>query len=166
MQLRDFGKRVFGIVIPVALLLFAIPILLILPLYGIAHTIYRLVLLFRVWSKWCRQGKYVLAIYSDSRTWKEYFENEVFPLLGERSVILNLSDRNNWHSKLASNVFNFYKGEKAFCPMVIVFNPWRPSKVFRYWVPFKKFKHGSPSAVHFLTQHMLKAADAASIGQT
>jgi hypothetical protein len=45
---------------------------------------------------WLPRGKDIIVVYSDSSIWHEYMTNEVLPLLQERAIVLNWSERNRW----------------------------------------------------------------------
>src|SRR5439155_18714445 len=85
--------RKFQPAIAVVLLPIILPLaLLALPLY-LAH---RLALYAVVWMLWLPKGKDILLVYSDSPIWHDYMETQVLPLVKERAVILNWSERNKW----------------------------------------------------------------------
>jgi hypothetical protein len=53
-------------------------------------------------------------------------------------------------------LFRYYGHTREFNPLVIVFKALRPARVFRFWKPFKEYKHGKPQAVESLTEESLR----------
>src|SRR5690349_7889596 len=101
---------------------------------------------FLVWTVWLARGKDVLFVYSESPIWRDYMVQEVLPLMDDRAVILNWSARKQWNKwSLAVRAFHSYAGDRSFNPMVILFRPFRPTRVFRFWDAFKDWKHGRTS---------------------
>jgi hypothetical protein len=96
-----------------------------------------------VWLTWCSRGRYVLVVYSDSPIWQEYFEQNVLPAVGSRGVVLNWSDRKQWE----------------FNPLAIVFQPLAWPRRFRFYSPFKAFKHGRPQEVEEMRRQLLEILD-------
>ena len=99
--------------------LFVLLLPVILPIVLIALTLHLLAGLFlhvAVWLCWCARGRYVLLVYSDSPVWQEYVERE---------LIARLVD---------------------FNPLAVVFRPLRLARRFRFYQPFREFKHGKPEA--------------------
>jgi hypothetical protein len=101
-----------------------------------------------IWSWWCARGRNILFVYSDSPIWHDYIEQHILPNLGERAVILNWSQRKRWRLSLARVAFHHFGGYRQFNPLGVVFHPFRRTHVFRFWKPFRDFKHGHPEAVH------------------
>jgi hypothetical protein len=97
-----------------------------------------------MWAWWSVQGKDVLFVTSDSPIWHDYIEQAILPLLGQRAVILNWSRRQGRHNFLARCVVQHFGGWYEFNPMAVVFRPFRKTKVFRFWKPFRDFKHRKP----------------------
>lgn len=120
------------------------PILLPLLLVSfVAFTIYKSILYLMVWILWIPRGKDVLVVYSNSPIWHDYFSNEIIPLVKDRAVILNWSQRKEWRNwTLETNLFRTFAGRTHFNPMVMVFRPLRSAKRFRFWEPFKYWKRG------------------------
>jgi hypothetical protein len=100
-----------------------------------------------VWTWWCVRGRDVLFVYSDSPIWHDYIEQHILPYLGERAVVLNWSQRKRWRFSIARLAFHHFGGYRQFNPLAVVFRPFRRSRVFRFWEPFKEFKHGRPAAL-------------------
>ncbi len=117
----------------------------------------RLVLVYvLVWLTWLPRGKNVLLVYSDSPIWKEYMTGEILPLVRERAVILNWSERTQWKRfSLGVQVFRALGGDREFNPLVVVFRRLQNARKFRFWRPFKAWKHGDKEPVERLRQELL-----------
>ena len=130
----------------------------ILPLVAIAllaFAVSRLCVYALIWLVWLPKGKDSLVVYSDSPIWRDFMLQEIVPLLGERAIILNWSERKKWRRwSLATVVFRSFAGGREFNPMVMVFQPWSRAKSFRFWSAFKDFKHGDASAVQGLRREL------------
>jgi hypothetical protein len=116
---------------------------------------YGLMLHIAVWFWWQPRGKDVLFVYSDSPIWRDYMLEKVLPAVRERAVLLNWSERKRWKRSLATRLFWYFAGDQSFNPMVMLIRPFRFPQRFRYWEPFKLYKHGQPEAVEQLTQQLL-----------
>lgn len=101
-----------------------------------------------IWIWWCPRGRDVLFVYSDSPVWHDYIEAQILPRLGERAVILNWSQRQHWPISLARLAFSHFGRDRQFNPLAIVFRPFRRTRTFRFWQPFRDFKHGRPNELH------------------
>ena len=105
-----------------------------------------------IWTFWCLRGRDILFVYSDSPIWHDYIEQRLLLWLGNRAVVLNWSDRSRWRfpPTLARVAFHHFGGQREFNPLAVVFRPLRRSRVFRFWQPFRDFKHGRPETLHKL----------------
>lgn len=105
-----------------------------------------------IWLLWCTRGRDILFVYSDSPVWHDYVEQRFLPWLGDRAVVLNWSDRSRWQfpPTLARVAFHHFGGQREFNPLAVVFRPLRRSCVFRFWQPFRDFKHGRPESLQGL----------------
>jgi hypothetical protein len=146
--LRRLGQ---GILIVVLL-----PLILPLALFAIAsHLLYRALLYLLVWALWLPRGKDILFVYSDSPIWHDYMATQVLPLVQERSVVLNWSERKRWSRwSLGVAVFHHFGGAGEFNPLVVVFQPLRLARVFRFWSAFKDWKRGYKEPVERLRQEL------------
>jgi hypothetical protein len=95
---------------------------------------------------------FVIFVYSDSPTWKDYIERKILPYMQDRAVILNWSERRKWKTSLAVWAFRYFGGHRNFNPIGIVFRPFRLVKTYRFFEAFKEFKHGDPKRVEVLTK--------------
>ena len=128
----------------------------------ILHLIAGLFLHIAAWCWWCSRGRYVLFVYSDSPIWHEYITTNILPRLGRRAVVLNWSLRRRWRHTLGVLVFGHYGGDREFNPMAIVFRPWRRVRQFRFYEPFREFKHGKPEAVSRMEAELYEWVNVAS----
>lgn len=149
-QRQPFLRRL-GHAILIVLLL---PLVLPLALFAVAnHLVYRALLYLLVWALWLPKGKDILFVYSDSPIWNEYMATQVLPLVQERSVILNWSERKKWSRRsLGVAVFHHFGGAGDFNPLVVLFQPLRVARVFRFWSAFNDWKRGYKEPVERLRQ--------------
>jgi hypothetical protein len=112
-------KRTFSQVKSAALVAI---MLLLLPLALLAitlHILYRIVLYLLVWALWVPKRRDILFVSSDSPVWHEYMATEVLPLVQDRAVVLNWSERrtgDRWALPVA--VFQHFGGRREFSPMI------------------------------------------------
>lgn len=133
----------------IALFILFAPLLLVVVVLWLAFfLVYTIFLHVAVWSWWCVRGRDILFVYSDSPIWHDYIEKQVLPRLGERAVVLNWSQRRGWRFSLARMVFYHFGGRRAFNPLAVIFRPFRRTRTFRFYQPFRDFKHGHPEALH------------------
>jgi len=94
------------------------------------------------WSWWNPRGRDILFVYSDRPLWKNYIETHILPRIQNRALIVNLSERKR--SRLASmyNVFRQLGVHDESLPHALVFRPFRRTRVFRFWKPFRHLKAG------------------------
>jgi hypothetical protein len=151
-QKQPFLRRLGQAILIIALL----PLVLPLALFAIAnHLVYRALLYLLVWALWLPKGKDILFVYSDSPIWHEYMATQVLPLVQERSVVLNWSERKQWSRwSLGVAVFHHFGGAGDFNPLVVLFQPLRVARVFRFWSAFKDWKRGYEEPVERLRQEL------------
>lgn len=140
-----------------ALVVIVLPFVLPLALLAITlHLLYRLVLYLLVWALWLPRGKDILFVYSDSPIWHEYMTTHVLPLVQDRAVVLNWSERKAWKRwSLAVAVFRHFGQGREFNPMVLLFRPFQLARPFRFWSAFKDWKRGYTESVDRLRQELL-----------
>lgn len=127
-------------VLAVLLLPFVLPLVLLAVTLALLHRA-TLWLLIRV--AWLPHGRDVLFVYSDSPIWHDYMMNEILPLVTERAVVLNWSERRKWRRwSLTAHVFRSYGGWRQYNPMVVLFRPTGRARVFRFWPAFQDQKRG------------------------
>jgi hypothetical protein len=133
----------------VALFIPLAPVLLVVAVFAlVCYLVSAVCLHVAIWSWWCIRGRDILFVYSDSPIWHDYIEQHVLPHLGERAVVLNWSRRRGWRFSLARAAVHHFGGWREFNPMAVVFRPFRRTRTFRFWQPFRDFKHGRPEALH------------------
>jgi hypothetical protein len=139
-----------------ALLLVVLPLILPLALITIAlYLPYRIALYLLVWALWLPRGKDILLVYSDSPIWREYVLSEILPLVQERAVVLNWSERSKWSRwSFRVHLFRAFCGYREFNPLVVLFRPFRRARSFRFWLPFKDWKRGYREPVERLRQEL------------
>jgi hypothetical protein len=132
----------------IAALIVLAPLLLVVAVFALVfYLIYTVCLHFAVWTWWYGRGRDVLFVYSDSPIWHDYISEQILPHLGERSVVLNWSQRREWRFSLARMAFHHFGGSREFNPLAVVFRPLRRTRTFRFWQPFRDRKHGDPKAL-------------------
>ena len=137
----------FVVLLPVIAPLLAIGIVLLLLYQGSLYLL--------IWLLWLPQGKDVLFVTSDSPIWRDYMMEQVFPLVGNRAVTLNWSERKCWPRwSLARHFFRMFAGSREFNPIVVVFRPIRRAEFFRFFTPFKAWKHGNREPVEWLRRQL------------
>ena len=101
-----------------------------------------------VWLLWCLRGRDILFVYSDSPVWQQYVEQRLLPPIRDRAFVLNWSQRKRWRFSLARLVFQHFGGYREFNPLAVVFRPFRRTRTFRFWQPFRDFKHGKTATLY------------------
>jgi hypothetical protein len=131
---------------------------LILPLVVAALVLFflhRLVLYVLVWALWLPKGEDMLLVYSNSPVWHDYMSHQVLPLIQDRAIVFNWSERSTWQKwRLTHQLFYSLAGRREFNPMVILFRPVRRAKLFRFWSAFKNSKHGHTEPLERLTDEL------------
>jgi hypothetical protein len=138
------------------LVVLILPIALPLALVALAlHFLLRAALYLFIWLWWIPKGKDVLFVYSDSPIWREYMTSQVLPLVRERAVVLNWSERSKWPPwSLKVSVFRTFGGSREFNPMVVKFRLFRKVKILRYWLAFQDYKRGYAEPVESLNNQL------------
>src|SRR5688500_4306295 len=100
-----------------------------------------------IWPLWCLRGRDILFVYSDSPISHDYIEQRLLPPIRHRAIALNWSQRKRWRISLARAAFHHFGGYREFNPLAVVFRPLRRTRKFRFWQPFRDFKHGRSEAL-------------------
>jgi len=145
-----------GLLMLIVLSPIIIPLLIFTLLY---HLIAGSFLYVAAWCCWCARGRYVLFVYSDSPIWHDYVEAHILPRLGDRAVVLNWSHRSRWRRTLSVLAFRYFGGSHSFNPMAVVFRPLRFTKTFRFYEPFRDFKHGKTESVAKMERELYDLLD-------
>lgn len=149
----SFGQRLWRNLLLVLLTPVALPIL---ALALVLWVLSRCVLYLGIWMWWLPQGKDVLLVSSDSPVWKEYMEERIVPLLTDRAIVLNWSERRRWSKwSFPTLVFRAFAGRRNFNPMLVLFRPLRPAKFFRFLPGFQELKHGNVTEVEKIRRELL-----------
>jgi hypothetical protein len=140
-----------------AILIVLLP--LILPLVALVLSLWvlhRICLYLLVWALWLPRGKDTLFVYSDSPIWGDYMKAQVLPVIEERAVVLNWSERNKWRKwSFPAHVLRSFGGGQEFNPMVVLFRSFRRAQEFRFWPAFKHWKRGDTAPVERLRNELL-----------
>jgi len=146
------ARKLGNAVLVVLILPIALPLALIA--FGL-HFLLRAVLYLLVWLLWIPRGRDILFVYSDSPIWHEYMTSHVLPLVRDRALILNWSERNKWSAwSLKVSVFRSFGGSREFNPMVMRFQLFRKVKILRYWSAFQDWKRGHTEPVESLNNQL------------
>jgi hypothetical protein len=140
-----------AVVIPLAPVLFVVVVLALA-----AFVVTSVCLHVAIWFCWCIRGRDILFVYSDSPIWHDYIEQNILPHLCERAVVLNWSRRKGWRFSLARMAVHHFGGWSEFNPMAVVFRPFRRTRTFRFWQPFRDFKHGRPETLHRMESELFE----------
>src|SRR2546430_3467987 len=115
-QKQSFWQRLKNAVLVVLFLPFVLPLAL---LAIVLHILYKITLYLLVWVIWLPRGKDILFVYSDSPIWRDYMATEILPLVQDRAVVLNWSERKKWRRwRLGVAVFHHFAGGREFNPLV------------------------------------------------
>jgi len=143
------------LIVPVILLIipFAVMMFFGMVIYGVS-------LAAIVWITWCSRGIDTLVVYSNSPNWHDYMVDKIIPRLEGRAIIINWSERQHWkRNSLPVAVFRFFGGDREFNPMVIVIQPFKVPRTFRFWQPFRDRKHGNISSLHEVENRLYTCLD-------
>lgn len=151
--MKWIATRVGVIVGSLLLVLILLPLL---PLVAAAWIAWSIVLHVALCACWLPRGKDVLVVYSDSPHWQADFEQRILPALGQRTVVLNWSQRRQWKRSLATLAFRHFGGHVDFNPLVVVLRPLRRGRVFRLHRAYLDKAHGNPESLNGLTAKLLE----------
>jgi hypothetical protein len=111
------------------------------------------ILYIAIWST--QRQPFIVFVYSDSPTWKDYITREILPDVRNHAIILNWSERRHWKNSLAVLAFRYFGGRRNFNPMGMVFRPFRAVKAYRFFEAFREFKHGDTKKVQEINRKLL-----------
>jgi hypothetical protein len=134
--------------------LLLIPLFPVLIVAVLLYFLWGATLYLAIWLTWRKQ--FVVFVYSNSPTWKDFIETDLLPSIRDRAVILNWSERRNWRNTLAVLAFRYFGGYRNFNPLGLVVPRFRRAKTYRFFEAFKEFKHGNPEKVEKIKQEFLK----------
>lgn len=137
----------------------SLPLILPLALLGlILFVLNRIVVYLLVWLWWLPNSKDVLFVSSDSTIWKEYMETQILPLVRDRAMVLNWSERGKWSKwSFPVHVFRTFGRNRDHTPLVVIFFPFRRARVIRFLPAFKDFKQGHTENVDQLRRELVLA---------
>ena len=138
---QPFLQRVMNAVLLILFLPFVLPLALVAI---ILFLLYRITLYLLVWALWLPRGKDILFVYSDSPISHEYMATEVLPLVQERAVVLNWSERTTWHKwSLGVAVFRHFGGDREYSPSRCVVSSSPSSESISLLASFQRLEAGS-----------------------
>jgi hypothetical protein len=157
-------EKVVKLVLLVAVFLILSPV--VIPIVLLAFLPYlalRLGVHFLILLTWLPKGKDTLLVYSQSPIWHDYMTTQILPLVKDRAIVLDWSERKKWRNySLPVLAFRLLGGYRNFNPLVIHFRPFRRAKLFRFWSAFKDWKHGKTDAVEQLRRDLVLVLEAKS----
>lgn len=134
---------VFGLLIILAVWLS--PFILIGVFVYLGYIIYRAILRKRILEQikreWLPKGKYAFFLYSSSKKWKDYFEQELIPKIQSKAIVWNWSTRYQygWNSDLLeAKVLKLFRPFNRSYPVAIVFLPSNKVRIFEFYTPYIK----------------------------
>ncbi len=153
--MSNSGLKWWAVPIIVVFALAALPVALgLIALYGLWWAFLHLA----VWIGWCPRGRDILFVHSNSPVWSDYIAERFLPFMGNRAVVLNWSDRKRWRFSLAYLVFRRFGGDRNFNPLAIVFRPFHRTRTFRFWQPFRDWKHGRTEPLVVMEREFFEVA--------
>jgi len=155
---EDNKRRALPLIVSAPLIIALVLLLLpLIPLLLVTYLLYAIVLQVVIWLCWCTRGVNVLLVYSSSPHWQEYIESHIIPKLPPSTVVLNWSERRRWRLfSLSVLAFRLFGGSREFNPLVVVFRPFRWAKTFRFWKPFRDYKHGKTTSLERLEYELFQ----------
>jgi hypothetical protein len=132
--------------LPVAVGILAFPLLVIvaalmLVLWGPALVLVHLL----AWTVWLPRTYRGVLVYSNSPNWQQDVEHSILPVVRDRLVILNWSERKRWRNSLAAWCFRLvnFGRQTGWNPMAIIFPRWRALRTVRFFDAYRDAKHGN-----------------------
>jgi hypothetical protein len=107
--------------------------------YRIRKIILRKKLFKQIKNEWFSKGKHIFFLYSDSKKWKEYFEQELIPKIRDKTAVWNWSTRHKdgWCDDIIeAKILKLYRPLGYFCPLAIVFMPNGGVRTFQFYTPY------------------------------
>jgi hypothetical protein len=136
-----------GVLVLVAVCL---PLILVcVAIYLLWRLIWGAILWVWFWRAHAAHGRPVLFIYSESPNWQAYIEANILPRIGDRAVVLNWSQREQWlaESPWEARFYRRFAGDREFNPLALVFGRSGRVKAVRFHQAFLDFKHGKESTL-------------------
>lgn len=147
----------FGGTLVVVLALVLLPLLVPLVLILVAvQSLYAAFIYTVVWFWFIPRGKDVLFVSSKSPNWHDYMESAILPLVKDRAIVLDYSERAKWRRwALSTLVFRFFGGYRDFNPLVVRFYRFAGAHTIRFRKGFIEAKHGKPAELESLRLEVL-----------
>ena len=137
--------------------IFLIPWVIVVLLGLIVYTVFMSLV---VWAVCMFRGRYTIFVHSNSPVWQDYIATNILPRLPSDAVILNWSEHLNWRwGSFPVRVFRLYGGYTDFNPLGLVCTSLRGAKTFRFWQPFRDFKHGNEKPLKDMEDKFLKSIE-------
>ena len=167
--MRDFFGRLqragkVALAIPLMIVWIPLWVVFMIIYQGLLRPLMRVYLVMAVALQWRPQGKLALFVYSDSPNWKPYLEQFVIPVVKERVVLLNWSERKKWNKPLSGTlevmIFRHWaysareQNYSEFNPMAVVFVPWYAPKALRFFRAFRYAKRGDLGSLTALEEEL------------
>lgn len=111
------------------------------------------------WSWWNPRGRDILFVYSDRPLWKNHVEADILPFIQKRAVIVNLSERRRSRLAFLYKVFRRLGVHDESLPHALVFRPFRRTRVFRFWKPFRHLKAGRVETLQHIEAEFFDLVD-------
>lgn len=130
--------------------------------YRICRMINQKKLLKQIREEWFPKGKYIFFLYSDSKKWKDYFENELVPKIQGKASVWNWSTRqkDGWNDDIIeAKILKPYKLLGYFYPMAIVFLPSGEVKTFQFYTPYVNMLKSGKDEYNKMEKEFLALAD-------
>ncbi|MFH0740020.1 MAG: hypothetical protein V1819_03285 [bacterium] len=92
-------------------------------------------------KEWFPKGKNAFFVYSSSKKWKSYFEQELIPKIQSKVIIWNWSTRHQqgWNNNLLeAKVLKFFRSFNHIYPLAIVFLPSGKVRIFDFYDSYIK----------------------------
>ena len=103
------------------------------------------------WEKIIK-GNHIIFVYSNSRLWKEYIEQNIIPRINDQALILNWSDRIKWNKwSWPIRAFHHWGGDRDFNPLAIVYSNFVVVRIFRFYKPFHDYAKGKDANRTYVT---------------
>jgi hypothetical protein len=150
-------EKFVKLVLLLALFLVVSPVVIPIVIVGLlGYFALRLGLHLLILLSWLPKGKDTLLVYSQSPIWHDYMTTQILPLLKDRAMVLDWSERKKWRKySLPVLAFRLLGGYRNFNPLVIHFRSFRRAKLFQFWSAFKDWKHGKTEAVEQLRRDLV-----------
>ncbi len=146
--MKEIAKAISSIALFGLLIILAIwlsPFILIGVFIYLGYIIYRArkrkIIIEQIKKEWFPKDKYAFFIYSNSKKWKSYFEQELIPKIQSKAIIWNWSTRlqYGWNNGLLeAKALKTFQTSRYYYPIAIVFLYSGKVKIFDFYTPYVK----------------------------